>query len=221
MKHLLTLLATCAVATLLASGIAFASAASFRDDFDSFDETRWERGDHNLGRSYLDPANLEVSNGTLNLKLPARTTDGAELMSDDLHGYGSYTARIKLPRAPSSITGFFLYAPPDFESEVDIEIFNDRSRKVMFTSYNNGRKVTETKRLPFDPTKGFHDYRFDHGPKHVDFYVDGRRMHRISGNSPDDPMRLYVNAWYPNWLAGKQSGKNKLVRVDWIRHIQR
>lgn len=220
MKRILILLVACAMATCGTSGLALASGSSFRDDFGVFDESRWDRGDHQLGRSYLNPANVGVSGGNLNLKLPARSTDGAEIASDELYGYGSYTARIKVPRAPSSITGFFLYYPPDRASEVDIEIFNDRSRKVMFTSYKAGNKVTETMKLPFDPTRGFHNYRFDYAPGSLKFYVDGKLMHSYSGNVPDEPMRLYANAWYPNWLEGKRSGKNKFVKVDWIRHIQ-
>lgn len=208
------------MAPLFTAGIALSSAPGYRDDFDAFDEARWDRGDHQLGRSYLDPANVGVSGGNLNLKLPARTTDGAEIASDELHGYGSYTARIKVPRAPSSITGFFLYHPPDRASEVDIEIFNDRSRKVMFTSYTDGHKVTETKKLPFDPTRGFHNYRFDYAPDSLKFYVDGRLMETTSGGVPDEPMRLYANTWYPTWLAGNASGENRFVKVDWIRHIQ-
>lgn len=110
---------------------------------------------------------------------------GGGLVSDELHGYGSYTTRVKVPRAPSSITGFFLYHPPDLASEIDIEIFNDQSRKIMFTSYKNGNKLTETKRLPSHPTRGFHNYRFDYTPRYIEFYVDGRLMKKMSRNVPN------------------------------------
>ena len=49
---------------------------------------------------------------------------GGELVSNDLYGYGSYSARMKLPDALASIAGFFLYQPPDYASEIDIEIYN-------------------------------------------------------------------------------------------------
>jgi beta-glucanase (GH16 family) len=64
--------------------------------------------------------------------------NGGEIMSKDLYGEGSYSARMKLPNAPSSITGFFLYQAPDYASEIDIEIYNDTSRRVMFSTYSGG-----------------------------------------------------------------------------------
>lgn len=200
--------------------MAYAYSSGFCEDFGSFDESRWSKGDHSLGRSDLDPTNVDVARGSLRLKLPARTTNGAEIHSDELYGHGAYEARIKVPAAPSSITGFFLYHPPDRVSEVDIEIFNDSSRRVMFTYYSGGTEVSETARLPFDPTRDFHDYRFDYGPDRLDFYVDGRLMQTFHGDMPAAPMRLYVNAWYPNWLEGIRAKDNLYVYVDRMRYEQ-
>jgi beta-glucanase (GH16 family) len=83
---------------------------------------------------------------------------------------------MKLPNAPSSITGFLLYKVPDYESEVDIEVFNDSTRRIMFTTYAGGRETHNvTKSLPFDPTTGFHEYRFVYAPGSVTFYADGQQ----------------------------------------------
>jgi endo-1,3-1,4-beta-glycanase ExoK len=49
----------------------------FSDDFAYLDTSRWSRGDHMLGRSYLDPANVAVDGENLRIKLPARTLEGA------------------------------------------------------------------------------------------------------------------------------------------------
>ena len=113
------------------AGLAPAGMLDFTDDVDSLDADRWTKGDHNLGRSYLNPSNVNTSNGNLRIKLPANTLTGGELVSNNLYGYGSYTARMKVPDAPSSITGFFLYEPPDYASEIDIEIYNDTSRRII------------------------------------------------------------------------------------------
>jgi beta-glucanase (GH16 family) len=64
-----------------------------------------------LGRSYLDPANVAVDGENLRIKLPARTLEGGEILTSDLNGYGIYSARMRLPNTPGSITGFFLYKP--------------------------------------------------------------------------------------------------------------
>lgn len=199
----------------------FASASDFTDDFDSFDEVRWAKGSHALGRSYLDPNNVSVSNGNLALKLPANSLNGGEISSNTLYGYGSYSARMQLPNAPSSITGFFLYQPPDYNSEIDIEIYNNSSRKVIFSTYANGRQTnSQTMTLPFDPTAGYHDYRFDYAPGSVKFY-DGRLMKRWTNGLPRTPMKLYVNAWYPRWLEGKMPTTDQFVLVDRIQATQR
>src|SRR4051794_4374313 len=88
--------------------------------------------DHQLGRSHLDPANVS---GAYTLALPAGTTDGAEIKSVTQFASGTVSTRLKVADAPSSITGFFLYAPPDLASEIDIEIYNDPSGTVMYSTY--------------------------------------------------------------------------------------
>jgi beta-glucanase (GH16 family) len=192
----------------------------FTDNFDSFDETRWTKGDHNLGRTYLNPENVSTSNGNLAIKLPARTLEGGEIRSNEL--YGSYLACIQVPDAPSSITGFFLYEPPDYASELDIEIYNDSSRKLaIYSTYAGGRQThDQTLKLPFDPTKGFHEYRFDYTPTSLRFYADGQLMREWADSLPQPPMKLYVNAWYPKWLSGKEPRADKSVYVDSIQHVQ-
>ena len=194
-------------------------AAGFYEPFDAFDADRWSAGDHNLGRSYLDPANVSVADGTLKIKHPARSYEGGEILTNGLTGYGSYAARVRVADAPGSITGFFLYKSPDYESEIDIEIFNDPSGRVMFTTYAGGRQThTETTRLGFDPTAGYHDYAFDYSADAVTFYVDGRPMRTWDTGIPRTSMHLMVNSWFPNWLDGRKPRKNVYTLVDSIRY---
>jgi endo-1,3-1,4-beta-glycanase ExoK len=216
----MTFLAVCCACLLLSNaGDASADGIDFRDDFTALDPALWSRGDHMLGRSYLDPANVDVDGQNLRIKLPARTLNGGEISTRDLHGYGSYSARMKLPNAPSSITGFFLYKAPDLESEVDIEVFNDSTRRVMFTTYSGGRQThTETMRLPFDPTTGFHEYRFGYSENAVTFYVDGIKMRTWDTGIPQTSMHLMVNSWFPTWLEGRRPKKTAYTYVDWISY---
>lgn len=185
MQRAILVLAVGILQIFLIAGIAHAQTAGLSENFDSFDETKWSKDDHNLGCSYLDPNNVNVGGGNLEIKLPADSLNGGEIRSERLYSYGSYSTRMKLPHAPSSITGFFLYEPPDYASEIDIEIYNDSSRKIMFTTYARGKQThTQRMTLPFDPTSGFHDYRFDYNSNSVCFYVDGRLMKRWKGGIP-------------------------------------
>ena len=180
----------------------------------------WKATDHKLGRGRVRPENVSMEDGKVRLTLPADKVDGAEIESEKLHGPGStYTARMKVPDAPSSITGFFLYEPPDLESEIDIEVFNEPSGKVLFTTYAGGKEThTEEKKLPFDPTKGFHDYSFSYNKGSVVFYVDGEEMQRYKGGIPNNEMQLYVNSWYPTWLETQKPPSDKHAYVEWIEH---
>jgi beta-glucanase (GH16 family) len=145
--------------------------------------------------------------------------NGGEIVSKDLYGEGSYSACMKLPNAPSSITGFFLYQAPDYASEINIEIYNDTSRKIMFSTYSGGSQAhAETMALPFDPTPGFHEYRFDYASGSINLYADGKLMKTWKDGLPPNSMELYANAWCPNWLAGKRPAKDKCVLVDRIQH---
>ena len=96
----------------LMAGIAQAQSSNLADEFDSFDEATWSKGDHNLGRSYLDPNNVGASGGNLEVKLPANSLNGGEIRSQGLYGYGSYTARTKLPGTPLRSRAFSFTSPP-------------------------------------------------------------------------------------------------------------
>lgn len=69
-------------------GPAWGQASSFSDDLGSSETVRWSKGVHALGRSYLDPANVDVDDQNLRIQLPARSYEGGEVLSNELHGYG-------------------------------------------------------------------------------------------------------------------------------------
>jgi beta-glucanase (GH16 family) len=211
-----------AVLTLLIAGPAGAEGTSFRDDFTAFDSDRWIKSSHTLGRTDFDPANVSVGNGYLRERIPANTTGGAEVESMEYYGYGIYRARIMTADAPSSITGFYLYRSPDLYAEIDIEIYNDGTGDVDFVTYADGRRTHHTqKRLAFDPSAAFHNYRFDYNPGSVKFYVDGELMAVYTDGLPNASMKLLVNTWFPSWLPGTAPTATRYTRVDWIDYQQR
>ena len=208
-----------AVQVFLLAGAAHAAGGSFFDDFLTLDGSRWTRGDHSLGRSYLNPANVDVGDGNARFKIPARTLQGAELQSNELYHHGIYSLRMKLPHAPSSIIGVLLYRPPDQEREIDIEIFNDSTGRVMFTAYSAGRQThTVMKQLPFDPTAGYHTYAFRYDAVLARFMVDGKVMQTWKTGVPKGSMYLYTNLWFPAWLDGKKPLLDSYLHLDWARY---
>jgi beta-glucanase (GH16 family) len=137
-----SLLAALVVTALFVQAGSAVAATGFSDPFDTLDGGRWSAGDHQLGRSRLDPANVAVAGG--------RQTH------------------------------------------------------------------TETRSLEFDPTATFHTYEIDLARKAVTFRVDGVALRTWKNGVPTAPMALYLNSWFPAWLAGTPSpGAATLVdRVD-------
>jgi beta-glucanase (GH16 family) len=194
-------------------------AFNFIDNFDTFDTTKWYKSSHKLERTYFEPANVDINNGNLRIKLPANALNGGEIGSTELYKYGTYRSRMKLPNAPSSITGFFLYLAPSFYNEIDIEIYNEPNGNVTFTTYADGKmQHTATKKLGFDPTEDFHEYRVDFYPGNLSFYVDGKLMQTWTDGMTTNSMHLLINAWYPNWLPGTKPMSDQYLLVDWIQH---
>ncbi len=210
-----------ALMVLAIAGAARAEGASFRDDFDSFDSSMWIRSSHAMGHGTFDPRNVAAANGQLRLRIPAGTTDGAEIESMEYYGYGTYKARIRTADAPSSITGFYLYRSPDLHAEIDIEVYNDGTGAVDFVSYAGGKRTHYVgKDFAFDPSAEFHTYRFDYHPGALRFYVDGDLKQVWTDGIPDASMKLLVNTWFPGWLSGTAPETAKATRLDWISYEQ-
>ena len=191
-----------------------------QENFDHLDESIWAVSSKTLGRSQLSPENVMVTDGFLNIRMPANTLAGGELVNRAAMTYGSYESRMKLPDVPSSITGFFLYAPPDYFYEIDIEIPNMKEGKLLLTTYADGDVQNEYEgALGFDPTAAFHNYRFDYTDDQVAFYVDNQFILAWQDGFPvGQPMQLMINTWYPNWLAGTPASEDQVLLVDWIRY---
>jgi endo-1,3-1,4-beta-glycanase ExoK len=212
---LIALLCAVVSAATMAAPARSTPPRAVTDEFRALDVARWTPASHPLGRSALAPQNVTVANGRLALALPAGTTDGAEVRSTAAYRGGSFGARIRAARAPSSLTGFFLYAPPDYASEIDIEILHDPSGTVLFTTYAGGRETHHERRgLGFDPTAAAHDYRIDWSAGTAAFAVDGHVLRRWSGGIPTAPMNLYLNAWFPRWLDGVPAPAGAATLVD-------
>lgn len=179
------------------------TAYYFLEHFNSFDGTRWSKENHGLGRGQMNPNNIGVSSSNLSMKCPKGTFDGAEIRSNVRYLYGTYSARIKCPSLPNTLTTIFLYqGVSGGNDEIDIEIYNDGSRKVDFVTWVGGTKTNIYQcSISFDPSAGYHTYQIDFYPNSVKFYIDGLLKKPFSSNLPSHPMYLMANTWSPTWLT--------------------
>jgi licheninase len=216
-----------AVAALIAlvTSVSLAGAArsgDFHDDFTSFDARQWVKIGRPFGHGTLDPANVTVADGFLGIKLPAGTLDGGEMRSTSVYRYGTYRTRMKIADAPSSLTAFFLYKRPDYAQEIDIEIFNDDTGRIMFSTYSGFAQTHNiVVDLPIDLTADFHVYTIEYDPGSVRFLLDGQELQRWSTGLPRSSMYLFTNAWFPFWLEGVKPTTDRYTYVDWIEHSGR
>jgi len=202
----------------LAAGRAVTAATAFADDFRTLDPTRWERPEHPLGRGWVRAANTRHFGGeAMQLLLTPGTWDGAELATRRSYGYGRFEARLRTTLAPGSVSAFFLYQGGETSDELDIELFNDGSRRVMFTVWRAGVEThTTTRTLPFDPSAGLHRYAIDWEPARVRFLVDDVLYQEWSTDLPRHAMRILANHWWPIWLSGPAPVDGAPLVVDRI-----
>jgi hypothetical protein len=192
---------------------------NYREDFSSLNTNIWKASTHKLGRTTFDSGLVSVANNNLKLLMPANTYKSGELQSINLMGYGSYEIRMKLPDAPGSITGFFMYKAPDYYFEIDIEIYNQQSGDYFLTTYANGDKRNEFFGVfPFDPTASFNNYRFDYYPDRLDYYVNDKFIVRFTSGFPHEAMYLMVNSWYPTWVDGGPANEDLEFLAEWIKY---
>lgn len=192
---------------------------AFQDDFENFDDKFWFKRNGFIGRTKLKSSNVFLNNNQLLIKLPEKTLEGGEIQSINEVGYGSYEIKMKIPNAPSSITGFFLYKEPDFYHEIDIEIYNEPKAYIILTSYKDGKAVNEYRKyLNFDPTIDYHKYRIDFYSNKISFYIDDNYIYSWSQGFSKENMHLVLNSWYPKWLGGVRPQEDHFLNVDWIRY---
>ena len=189
------------------------------DEFDLLDNSFWGLSNKQLAGTTFTPNNVLIDNGILSIKLSKDSLSGGEVYSVDKQGYGIYEIRMKLPNVPSSITGFFMYYPPDFFSEIDMEVFNDSSGKLLLTTYAEGKVSNESKiQLGFDPTQDFHDYRFEYDENKIIFYVDDQLVDTFDSGIPKLGMQLMINCWYPKWLGQKPAKEDEILLIERVSY---
>ncbi|CAN8278341.1 unnamed protein product [Cochlearia groenlandica] len=126
-----------------------------------------------------------VFNETSQLHLTLDHNSGSGFESYLIYGSGSFNMRIKAPQTKSKgvITTFYLRSKSSRHDEFCFQIQGHGTHYLLNTNmylYGVGDK-DQRFRLWFDPTKGYHSYRFLWNPHQLVFYVD------------DTPVRVYMN----------------------------
>ncbi|KAH7127703.1 glycoside hydrolase family 16 protein [Dactylonectria macrodidyma] len=151
----------------------------------------------------------------------------------DLH-WGSYRAGMKLTATNGTCAAFFWYF--NDTQEIDMEflsrefdsgkgvypmnlvIQSKQSQEAGFDASKTGtfRRVN----LDFDPTAGFHEYRFDYTPGLVIFYTDSKQVAVMDGSEmPSAAGHLILQHWSngnPKWSGGPPA-KDAMLTVSYVK----
>ncbi|KAI4201578.1 MAG: hypothetical protein LQ348_001620 [Seirophora lacunosa] len=146
--------------------------------------------------------------------------------------YGTFRAGLKLTGQPGTCGAFFWYL--DDTQEIDMEFlssqFNETSHPVNLVlqspaSLAAGFNAADTDafqlhQLPFDPSGGFHEYRFDWFEDHIDFYADGVLLRTMSGSGvPSKPGHLMLSQWSNGdrkWSGGPPE-QDAIMTVNYVK----
>ena len=178
--------------------------------------------DHQLGRSHINPANVARRNHTFRLHLPARTVDGAEIRSALQYRSGVVRSRIRVANAPSSLTGFFLYARAGLR-ERDRHRDHERPHRHRAADDLRRREPDEHGDAPAGVRSDgrAHSYEIAWGAGQVRFTVDGVTLRTWTSGVPTAPMNLYANAWFPAWLDGLAPAGTRATVIDRLEYRRR
>ncbi|KAL8671801.1 MAG: hypothetical protein Q9168_003707 [Polycauliona sp. 1 TL-2023] len=146
--------------------------------------------------------------------------------------YGSFRAAIKLTGQKGTCGAFFWYL--NDSREIDMEFlssqFNETSHPVnlvlqseesIAAGYNaEDTNAFQTHQLPFDPSEGFNEYRFDWFEDRVDFYANGVKLKSMTGDGvPKEPGHLMLSQWSngdPNWSGGPPT-QDAVMTVSYVK----
>ena len=159
----------------------------------------------------------------------AKEYRGAEYRTKQTFRYGRFEVRMQSAQREGMLSSFFTYNdnyPATPWNEIDIEILGRYSDDVQFNPITPGTVNHEVHyQTPFNPSQAFHVYAFEWTPTTVAWFVDGKEVHRQTGDhilALAHPQKIMMNVWnpgYPTWV-GEWNPKvlPAFALYDWVSY---
>jgi endo-1,3-1,4-beta-glycanase ExoK len=180
----------------------------WRDDFDSFDTTRWVRAAHTFPENLatFSAANVVVEGGLLKLRVTKvqsgdKPYSAAEIYSLEEFEFGRFEGRIKFCAGSGIVSSLFTYKEEVEQSwqEIDIEHLGNLPKSVQYNliygSLAERKYQPKVVTLPYEPSAEFHEYAIEWTPDGITFYIDGQPSHQDMQPTIRDAATLRMNAW--------------------------
>ena len=203
-------------------------ADEFNDNsLDGWRTNIWWGSNAGIGDERTSPANVSVSGGTLNLtatKSGSSYTSGL-VTTDDLHEfqYGYVEARIDLPAGVGFWPAFWMLPGnhDDGLGEIDIMEWVGHEPDWFHANYHvdGDGDDTESDRVGFDLSEGYHTYAVNWQKDEITWYIDGNEFHR-SKNYTQTPMYVILNLAVGGDWAGSPNDSTQFpstMKVDYVR----
>ena len=151
---------------------------------------------------------------------------GGEFRTNNFYHYGYYETSMKAIKNDGVVSSFFTYTGPSDKNpwdEIDVEILGKDTTKVQLNYYKDGKGGHEKMiDLGFDASQGFHRYGFDWQPDHITWYVDGKAVHTMTGDMPNTPGKIMMNAWpgrtVDGWLKAFNGRTGLTAYYEWVTY---
>jgi endo-1,3-1,4-beta-glycanase ExoK len=214
---------TPAAAILLAvlDPTAATAAGGFVNYMDWHDFNNWYRADgwaNPLSRCGWNQANTTFAQGFMkqvvnDAPIAGKRYSCGSYASRQKFGYGRYETRMKISKGSGVISAFFTYTgipnDGDPQDEIDIEFLGGDTTKMQTNYFVNGEGHHEKLiALGFDAAYGFHTYAFEWRRNSIEWFVDGRRVRKVTrarGPLPSHPGKIGAFIWATNlseWAGG-------------------
>lgn len=174
-----------------------ASTKSFKeewtDEFESFNTSRWSKGNWKMELVQLSTDNVVVEDGVLKLKMTKQANEdgsykyyGAELYSKETFKYGRFEAKMKMACVSGTVSSMFLYYNNSNKSgynwnELDIEILGKNPKAFqsnIITGTGGSQKTEKVHSLNYSVSSDYHVYVMEWTPEYVSWQIDGVEMRR-------------------------------------------
>lgn len=216
------------------------SSDQLEENLDRFDSSKWEKADWPNGNPFNNtwrPDKVLFNKGVMTLVLdndgcPAlckgKPYVSGELRTTRNYGYGYLESRIKAAKAPGTTTTLFFYSGEwgkPSHNEIDVEIFGKDPTKMQINYYAYSKQGHEKViDLGFDASQGFHTYGIKWAKNSIEWYVDGKMVHRVIGTPatlPSKPSKIMLNLWpgigVDGWLGKFRYASPVKAEYDWVK----
>jgi beta-glucanase (GH16 family) len=204
------------------------NATSLEEPFDFLNLTVWKISNYTVSYGRFNPANVAVSNGMLQLSVPAELNEGGQIQTVNRFLHNRFGCRMKTNGVANTCTSLFTYYQETGvtgSDQIAIEIYGSNPSQMYFTTWKLGKADKDYQRviinLGFDSSLAFHDYEFAWFPDHVDVYVDGTKKASLTDINyiPTQAQKFLLTCWNANWMGLAPTTAVASFDSAWIRPL--